>query len=162
MTALAILLDPSDPDMPAPLRADLQAYLLAKMTAKSSGSASPAAISSPPPPAASAATTVRAGPADLTVEEAERFLENCSSKTISVLKQLVARDGHFLLPDIAAALRVGQGTLGGVWGGITKRTRTIKKEPHAILIDWKWTGGRWQGRLAPGTTAALEVALQNY
>lgn len=162
MTTLSLILDPLDPDMPGALRADLQTYLLAKLGAKGSDSSNPAVVGSQAPTVALASSAGRTGPVDLTVKDAERFLENCSPKTISVLKQIVARDGRFLLPDIAAALRVGQGALGGVWGGLTKRTRTITKEPDASLIDWKWTGGKWQGRLSPGTTVALEKALQNY
>lgn len=150
MAAAGILVDFDDLVSFSPAcQAELRSYVLTKL------GANPAS-----PPAACPSPSV--GPADLNVAAVDLFLQNCSPKSIAVLKQIVARKGSFLLNDIASAMRVRQGGLGGVWGGLTKRTRTVTGDDDARFVEWKWVGGKWHGRVSPVTTASLETALKNY
>jgi hypothetical protein len=149
MAAAGILVDFDDLVSFSPAcQAELRSYVLTKLGAN------------PVPPPVSAPAS--SGPADLDLAAAEMFLQNCSPKSIAVLKQIVARKGTFLLNDIASAMRVRQGGLGGVWGGLTKRTRTVTGDDDAKFVDWKWVGGKWHGRVSPVTAASLATALKNY
>lgn len=105
--------------------------------------------------------------ADLSVAQATAFLEGCSDKTKKVIRAIVASGtGKFRLNALAQTLNVGLGDLGGVWGGLTKRTRTILGDKKANLIAWRnfydLEDNKWldaAGTLSEVTYASFRQAL---
>lgn len=105
-------------------------------------------------------------PASLTDAQARLFLQNCSAKTLSVLRVIVdGREFPVRLSAIAEALGFSIDALGWVWGGLTKRTRNVLGDPKVRLIVWRSlppVDGKWEdseGMMAETTVAALRNAL---
>lgn len=75
--------------------------------------------------------------AELSPGQARDFLIGCGAKT-KVAVEVIAKSKskYFQLADIAKALQVDASQLNGVWGGLTKRTKTITKDKEAYLIHW--------------------------
>lgn len=102
-------------------------------------------------------------PAELTEGQARLLVEGCSGKTLTVLRTLL--DGRDIPFNLASFMRETDIGLGWVWGGLTKRTRNILKNPNARLIVWhnhyddlgKWVDA--DGDLAVATVEALRKAL---
>ena len=93
--------------------------------------------------------------------QARAFLNNCSNSTVTILEEIVSRDGDFLMSDVSKLTGKSNKQLRGSWGGITKRTRTICGDSEAYLIEWFKTGdGDWHGRVSPTTVSSLRVALE--
>lgn len=99
------------------------------------------------------------GLAKLDVPEAKLFLNNCSEKTTSILQEIVNRNGDFMMSAIATLVGSEMGQLRGAWAGLTKRVRTITKDPEASLLNWFKQGGDWRGIMAARTVASMRVAL---
>jgi hypothetical protein len=123
------------------------------------------------PPAAPEIEEVNDGageqPADLSVAQATRFLEGCSDKTTKVIRAIVeggTRD--FRISAIEKALNMSTDDLAGVWGGLTKRTRTILGDRKAKLFAWPRNfydaNGDWTdttGELSQMTYGSFRQAL---
>lgn len=99
------------------------------------------------------------GLAKLDVPEAKLFLNKCSEKTTLILQEIVNRDGDFLASAIAQLVGTSIGELRGAWSGLTKRVRTITKDPEASLLNWFKQGDDWHGIMAAQTVASMRVAL---
>jgi len=96
----------------------------------------------------------------LTETQAQRFLNNCSERTIKLLRIITAGDGSFLISDAASAMRSSNRELRAAWAGLTKRTRTVTGDKQATLISWAKVGkDEWRGTLEPRTFSALKAAL---
>ncbi len=130
------------PSLPAWNEAD---EALQRMQGTSTTAAAPPVVSAAPP--ALVATVgeveevgeiVEGRGADLSLAQATAFLEGCSDKTKRVLRAMVdSGRREFRLNALAQTLNVDLNDLGGVWGGLTKRTRTILGDKKAKLIAWR-------------------------
>jgi hypothetical protein len=76
------------------------------------------------------------------------------------LEEVINRNGKFALPALAAHFDAPPGGLGGVWGGLTKRVRTVTNDGEAVLIKWTWENEEWHGALDTSTLASLRKALK--
>jgi hypothetical protein len=108
---------------------------------------------------ATAAGGNQKGLAKLDVAEAKQFLNKCSEKTTSILREIVNRDGDFVASAIAEHVGSTVGELRGAWSGLTKRARTITKDPKASLLNWFKEGDDWRGIMAAQTVTSMRVAL---
>lgn len=106
-------------------------------------------------------------PADLSLAQAPRYLEGCSDKTKRVLRAIVVEGREFRLSALAQSLNLSFDALGGVWGGLTKRTRTILGDKNARLIIWRKNfydaQDTWQdaaGEMSEETYRSLRKALE--
>ena len=100
------------------------------------------------------------GLAKLDVPEAKVFLNKCSEKTTLILQEIVNRDGDFHASAIAAIVGTSIGELRGAWSGLTKRVRTVTKDPEASLLNWFKQGDEdWHGIMAAQTVASMRIAL---
>jgi len=105
--------------------------------------------------------------ADLSVAHAMRYLEGCSEKTKKVIRAIVQGESRqFRLSDLASALGVTPDDLNGVWGGLTKRTRTILNDKTSKLIVWSQNfydeNGSWtdaKGNISEVTYTSFRTAL---
>jgi hypothetical protein len=99
--------------------------------------------------------------AELGLQAARAFLLGCNEKTRQVL-QLISDSGEsFSIHQLENQMEVERQGLRGVWGGLTKRTRTITGDPDAALIDWddRTNDGDYIGRLTPTTLGSFKRAL---
>ena len=99
------------------------------------------------------------GLAKLDVPEAKLFLNKCSEKTTSILQEIVNHDGDFLASAIAKHVGTSTGELRGTWSGLTKRVRTITKDPEATFLNWFKEGDDWRVVMAMQTVASMRIAL---
>lgn len=101
------------------------------------------------------------GPADLSVAQAKLFLDRVSDKVRAAIRVIAESDASaFTMADIMAALGAEDaGSLRGVWGGITKRVRTVVGETEAYLIWWTELETGWVGRVSPTTHRSLRKVL---
>lgn len=99
--------------------------------------------------------------ADLSIAQAKKFLERVSDKVRTAIRVIAEADPsgfdmdavmHALDADDASALR-------GVWGGITKRVRTVLGDEEAYLIWWVEREGGWVGRLSSMTHRSFRKVL---
>ncbi len=110
--------------------------------------------------AGEALTDDEEGIAQLSGADAKHFLNNCSDKSIAILTDIVNRDGRFLMSDIMRLLNSTPDQLRGAWAGLTKRVRTITKDPEAMLLNWYKSGDDdWRGVMASQTVASMRTAL---
>lgn len=75
--------------------------------------------------------------AELSPGQARDFYAGCGPKTrkaIDVIADSASR--QFQIADVAKALGVKPNELTGVWGGLTRRLKTITGDADAYLIDW--------------------------
>lgn len=75
--------------------------------------------------------------AELSPGQARDFYTGCGPKTkkaIDVIADSSSR--RFQLADVAKALSVKPSELTGVWGGLTRRVKTVTGDDAAYLIDW--------------------------
>lgn len=97
----------------------------------------------------------------LSETEAREYLNNCSPASIEILKEMIARDGDFLMSDIVKLTGKSTLQLRGAFAGFTKRARTISHDPDAKLISWLKTDcGDWQGTIPGQTVASMRKALE--
>jgi hypothetical protein len=125
------------------------------------GGAAPSAV-----PEIKAAPPGETAPASLTEAQGRLFVENCSAKTLAVLRAILDGRPHpFRLSALTHDLSVGIGDVGWVWGGLTKRVRNIMRDRNARLIVWRNhldATGKWvdaDGTMADTTVASLRKAL---
>ncbi len=99
--------------------------------------------------------------AELGLQAARAFLLGCNAKTQLALQLIVASGGSFSIHDLERQMNVGRGSLRGLWGGLTKRIRTITGDPDASLIEWgdQADDGDYIGRLTPTTHNSFKRAL---
>lgn len=95
----------------------------------------------------------------LNVQDAKLFLNDCSTKTRQILQAIVDRDGDFMSSDITALIGREMVDLRGAWAGLTKRVRTVTKNPEAKLLNWFKQGDDWHGIMAAQTIASMRIAL---
>ncbi len=74
--------------------------------------------------------------ADLSPQQAKKFLEGTSDKSKRALRFMVSGDRKFKLAGLAKELGVHPTELPGLWSGLTKRTRTITGNKSAYLLYW--------------------------
>lgn len=102
-----------------------------------------------------------AEPADLSPAQAKKFLDRVSDKVRSTIRVIAEADaGGFNMTAVAQALNEDAGAdLRGVWGGITKRTRTVLGDDEAYLIWWNEQEHGWVGRVSPTTHSSFRKVL---
>ena len=102
-------------------------------------------------------------PADLSYAQIKKFLERCSDKTKEALKAIAKADpAGFTMEAVAEALGVDldESDLRGVWGGLTKRVRTVLSDPQALMIWWTPYGDdQWRGRVSAMTHRSMRKAF---
>jgi hypothetical protein len=99
---------------------------------------------------------------DLSVQQAKKLLEGCADKTKAVLREIFSKSAPtFILNDVAKVMKTEPGGLGGVWAGITKRTRTVLGDKEAALFVWEWddTEDHWVGTISDTTFHSMRKAL---
>lgn len=112
-----------------------------------------------PAPAPVADAGSQKGLAQLDVSEAKLFLNKCSERSTSILQEIVHRDGDLMASMIHKLFGTRPGELRGAWSGLTKRVRTIKKDPEAVLLRWFRQGDDWRMVMAAQTVASMRIAL---
>ncbi|KMO12217.1 hypothetical protein SQ03_25010 [Methylobacterium platani JCM 14648] len=77
------------------------------------------------------------GFADLTPRQARRYIAGCGERTRAAI-EAIARSGtrYFQVKDVAAAVGVAPHELRGVWGGLTRRVKTVTGDADAYLVYW--------------------------
>lgn len=101
-------------------------------------------------------------PADLSVAQAKKFLDRVSDKVRTTIRVIAEADvSGFDMARVMEALNVDDGgDLRGVWGGITKRVRTVLGDDEAYLIWWnEREDGSWSGRVSETTHRAFRKVL---
>jgi hypothetical protein len=98
---------------------------------------------------------------DFTDAEFLTLLAGCSEKTRQVLATLAEGGRQFDLTALAQKVNMPAGKLGGVWSGLTRRTRNLKKNPDAAFVTWEWDAksASWVGTLSEITHAAMKKAF---
>ncbi|MFH6783124.1 MULTISPECIES: hypothetical protein [Methylobacterium] len=77
------------------------------------------------------------GFADLTPRQARRFIDGCGDRTRAAIEAIARSDTrYFQVKDVAAAVGAAPHELRGVWGGLTRRVKTVTGDADAYLIDW--------------------------
>lgn len=75
--------------------------------------------------------------AELSPGQAREFYAGCGAKTRKAIDVIAGGTSRqFQIADIAKALGVKPSELTGVWGGLTRRLKTITGDAEAYLIDW--------------------------
>lgn len=108
--------------------------------------------------------------ADLSERMAQEFLRSCSEKTKTVLRVIIAGGPNFRQKEIEEKVRKLDEEkfkdISGVWGALTKRTRSILGDKKAFLIDWQkdfydenedWMDA--EGMVSPATRASFKKVL---
>lgn len=101
-------------------------------------------------------------PADLSVAQAKKFLDRVSDKVRTTVRTIAEADpSGFDLARVKEALGVDDSTdLRGVWGGITKRVRTVLGDDEAYLVWWtEQESGDWKGRVSATTHRSFGKVL---
>ena len=76
--------------------------------------------------------------AGLSPGQARDFYSGCGPKTRKAIDVIADSASHrFQIADVARALDVQPSDLTGVWGGLTRRLKTITGDSGAYLIDWE-------------------------
>ena len=99
------------------------------------------------------------GLAKLDAREAKLFLNNCSERTTMILQEIVNHNGNCMVSAIHRLFGTTDGELRGAWSGLTKRVRTITKDPEASLLGWFKQGDDWRVVMAAQTVASMRIAL---
>ena len=75
---------------------------------------------------------------ELTATQARSFIAGCGDKVKKAVMVIVSGESrYFQLAAVAKELDTDPGKLGGVWGGITRRLKTVTGDSGAYLIDWE-------------------------
>ena len=76
--------------------------------------------------------------AELSPRQAREFYAGCGSSTRKAIDVIARSDSkYFQLADVAKETGVAPSDLSGVWGGLTRRVKTITGDSDAYLIDWE-------------------------
>lgn len=96
---------------------------------------------------------------DLSPAQARKLVNNVSDRLRTTFKVIAeAPEAGFTASDVAQALGdEDEGTLRGVWSGITRRLRTILDDEDAYLFQWEENESRatWNGMVSPTTHRSL-------
>ncbi|AWN47948.1 hypothetical protein DK419_17780 [Methylobacterium terrae] len=77
------------------------------------------------------------GFADLTPRHARRYIAGCGEKTRAAIEAIARSDTrYFQVSDVAAAVGCAAHELRGVWGGLTRRVKTVTGDADAYLVYW--------------------------
>lgn len=100
-------------------------------------------------------------PADLSVAQAKKFLDRVSDRVRTTIRVIAEADpAGFDMATVMQALDTDDaGSLRGVWGGITKRVRTVLGDNEAYLIWWVEQDHGWVGRVSTMTHRSLRKVL---
>lgn len=75
--------------------------------------------------------------AELSPGQARDFYAGCGPSTRKAIEVIARSDSnYFQLADVAKETEVSPSDLSGVWGGLTRRVKTITGDSEAYLIDW--------------------------
>lgn len=139
------------PGRSSEFRAELSVYLQAKLRSGGGDNAE----------AEPEETDEMEEPSDLSVAQAKKFLDRVSDKVRGTIRVIAEADpSGFTIPPILEALGVDDvSSLRGVWGGITKRVRTVLGDDQAALIWWVEEEGGWRGRVSTMTHRSFRKVL---
>lgn len=101
-------------------------------------------------------------PADLSVAQAKKFLDRVSDKVRTTIRIIAESElSGFEMASVKDALgEEPDADLRGVWGGITKRVRTVLGDGEANLIWWaEQESGDWKGRVSTMTHRSFGKVL---
>jgi hypothetical protein len=77
------------------------------------------------------------GFADLTPRQARRYIAGCGERTRAAIEAIARSNSrYFQVRDVAAAVGVAPNELRGVWGGLTRRVKTVTGDADAYLVYW--------------------------
>lgn len=100
---------------------------------------------------------------DLSPAQARKLVNNVSDRLRTTFKVIAeAPETGFIVKDIAQALGdEDEGTLRGIWSGITRRLRSVLDDEDAYLFQWEEdeSGTTWKGMVSPTTHRSLRKAL---
>lgn len=101
---------------------------------------------------------------DLSPAQARKLVTNVSARLRTTFKVIAeSPEAGFAVKDIAQALGdEDEGTLRGVWSGVTRRLRTVLGDEEAYLFQWEEddeSGIAWKGMVSPTTYRSLRKAL---
>lgn len=98
---------------------------------------------------------------DLSPVQAKRLVAYLGERSKDVIRQIVSYPVEgFVLSDLEAKMQSHPGGLRGCWTGITKVTRRVLENEHALLIWWSENDvGIVEGRLSSMTYRSLRKAL---
>ena len=75
--------------------------------------------------------------AELSPKQARDFYSGCGTSTRKAIDVIARSDSkYFQLADVAKETETAPSDLSGVWGGLTRRVKTITGDSDAYLIDW--------------------------
>ena len=99
--------------------------------------------------------------AELGLQAARAFLLGCNAKTQRALQLIIEAGDTFSIQEIERQMEVERGSLRALWGGLTKRTRTITGDPDAALIEWgeQTDTGDYVGHLTSVSYSSFKRAL---
>lgn len=100
---------------------------------------------------------------DLSPAQARKLVTNVSDRLRTTFKVIAeSPDAGFTVKDIAQALGdEDEGTLRGIWSGVTRRLRSVLGDEEAYLFQWEEdeSGSTWKGMVSPTTHRSLRKAL---
>lgn len=102
---------------------------------------------------------------ELSPGQAREFYAGCSAKTRKAIDVIADSDSRrFQLADVAKAIGVKTTELTGVWGGLTRRSKTITGDNSAYLIDWNKHEGIWddEGNYIDHTAEVTELTYRSF
>jgi hypothetical protein len=100
--------------------------------------------------------------ADFSESEMAEFLGGCGDKTRQALQAVAQQGGRtFRIDTVANALGISPGKLGGIWSGVTRRTRNLKKLPNVEFAGQVWDAKQncYVGTMSETTFNSLQKAL---
>lgn len=108
--------------------------------------------------------------AELSPGQARDYYGGCGDKTKKALEAMAASTSRFFqVADIAKSVGVPAKDLGGVWGGLTRRLKTVTGDSEAYLVDWNGSEPQYddddiyidqRGELTEMTYLSLRRALK--
>lgn len=100
---------------------------------------------------------------DLSPAQARKLVNNVSDRLRTTFKVIAeSPETGFTVKDIAQALGdEDEGTLRGIWSGITRRLRSVLDDEEAYLFQWDEDEGgvTWKGMVSPTTHRSIRKAL---
>jgi len=98
---------------------------------------------------------------ELSPAQAKRLVAYLGERSKDVMRQIVSYPVEgFVLSDLEAKMQTHPGGLRGCWTGITKVTRRVLENEHALLIWWSENDvGVVEGRLSSTAYRSLRKAL---
>ena len=103
--------------------------------------------------------------AELSPGQARDFYSGCGLKTRKAIDVIAGSESRrFQIADVAKALGVQPSELTGVWGGLTRRLKTITGDSAAYLIDWEKNEAVYddEGNYADHTGEVTELTYRSF